>query len=411
MDYVRTVLKIPVPEVVAYSSRAHSTPVGTEFILMRPSSGTELRKLWDSMSEVGANAVINHVLHAESQFAKYHFSQIGSIYYVEDVEPALRKLPLYRDGSCSQEGADRFRIGPSTEWALWRGARAELEVSRGPWPDVKSYIEGVVRIHQGWLSNHAQHPRIQVPPRSPEDLDPKTHKQLLDKLVFSQIQVPLDLCANVLWHKDLHARNIMVNIDSPVSIELIDWQSVSVGPIFQQATFAIFVQYHGDPRIDLYNNAQLPDNFGSLPWHERIYLRHQRQLALRHLYYCSKMENRSLSAQTWAHDTHLRSAIDESSRTWDLGTRPFRKHMSTMATAMGNDTLMDCFIHDDDTQAYQDRVALLYKELGVEGDGWVSTEHYDDIHVLNQEHMRNWDETVAGGPYPITDGAPSWFVT
>jgi hypothetical protein len=82
-----------------------------------------------------------------------------------------------------------------------------------------------------------------------------------------------------------------------------------------------------------------------------------------------------------------------------------------MATAMGNDTLMDRFIDDDDTQAYQDRVALLYKELGVEGDGWVSTEHYDDIHVLNQEHMRNWDETVAGGPYPITDGAPSWFVT
>ncbi|CAE6370136.1 unnamed protein product [Rhizoctonia solani] len=391
MDYVRTILKVPVPEVLAYSARAHSTPVGTEFILMRPSSGNELRKRWDSMSEVDAKAVIDHVLHAETQFANYHFAQIGSIYYVEDVEPALRKLPLYRDGSYFQEGADRFRIGPSTEWALWRGARAELKVDRGPWPDVRSYIEGVVRIHQAWLSNYAQQHRVQVPPRSLEDLDPKTHEQLLDKLASSQVQVPRDLCTNVLWHKDLHARNIMVNNSSPLSIELIDWQSVSVGPIFQQATFAIFAQYHGDSRINLCNNAQLPDDFDSLPWHEKIYLRHQRQLALRHLYYSSRIEYRSLSAQQWAHDTHLRSAIDESSRTWDSGSR---------------------LLHDGDTdwtQAYQDKVTRLYKELGVEGDGWVPTEHYDDVYILNQERMQSWDEVAADGPYPIVDGAPSWF--
>ncbi|KAH7334286.1 hypothetical protein B0J17DRAFT_102003 [Rhizoctonia solani] len=103
MDYARNVLKIPVPEVLAYSSHAHSTPVSTEFILMRPSPGTELRKRWDLMKEADAERVIDQVLHAESQFAKHHFSQIGSIYYLEDVEPALRfESGLRRNGHCGE---------------------------------------------------------------------------------------------------------------------------------------------------------------------------------------------------------------------------------------------------------------------------------------------------------------------
>ncbi|CAE7104456.1 unnamed protein product [Rhizoctonia solani] len=412
MDYARTVLKIPVPEVLAYSARANSTPVGTEFILMRPSPGTELHKRWDLINEADAKSVIDQVLKVESQFARYHFSQIGSIYYVEDVEPALRKLPLYWNGSGSEPGADRFRIGPSTEWALWRGARADIAVNRGPWPDVQSYIEGITRIHQAWLSNHARPYKIQVPPRSPEDLNPGVHALLLDKLVLlsSKVRASPHLCANVLWHRDLHARNLMVNTSSPPLIELIDWQGVSVGPLFQQATFAIFVDYHGDSRIKLLNGAQLPEDFDSLPWHEKIYLKHQHRLALRHLYYNSKIGPNSLDAQQWSRDVHLRSAIDEASRTWDLGLGPFRRHLAGIGIASGAIVPVESSISGADEariQVYQERVARLYQELGLEGDGWVPTERYDDIFSLNNECKEAWDEVAAGGPYPIADGAPS----
>ncbi|EUC55463.1 phosphotransferase enzyme family protein [Rhizoctonia solani AG-3 Rhs1AP] len=415
MDYARNVLKIQAPEVLAYSAHADSTPVGTEFILMRPGSGTELRKRWDLMSEVDAKSVIDQVLNAESQFTKHHFSQIGSIYYKEDVGPSLRKLPLYRDGSGSEPGADRFRIGPSTEWVLWRGARADLEVDRGPWPDVKSYIVAIVRIHQAWLSSCARPYRVQVPPRSAKDLDPQAHKHILDKLVsfFSKVQVPPDLCVNVLWHKDLHARNIMIGNSSPPSIQLIDWQGASVGPLFQQATFAMFAQYHGDSRIELLNGARLPANFDSLPWHERIYLKHQRKLALRHLYYYSGIDPNSQDAQQWSRNVHLRSAIDEAGRTWDLGLQPFRRHLLNLAIVSGAGELADSSLDDYDhtrIQIYQDKVAQLYRELELEGDGWVSKECYDDVYVLNQERQETWDEVVAGGPYPIMNGAPSWFV-
>ncbi|CAE6456483.1 unnamed protein product [Rhizoctonia solani] len=412
MDYARNVLKIQVPEVLAYSAHADSTPVGTEFILMRPGSGTELRKRWDLISEVDAKSVIDQVLNAESQFTKHHFSQIGSIYYKEDVEPSLRKLPLYRDGSGSEPGADKFRIGPSTEWVLWRGARADLEVDRGPWPDVKLYIVAIVRIHQAWLSSCARPHRVQVPPRSAKDLDPQAHKHILDKLVsfFSKVQVPPDLCVNVLWHKDLHARNILIGNSSPPSIQLIDWQSASVGPLFQQATFAMFAQYHGDSRIELLNGVRLPANFDSLPWHERIYLKHQRKIALRHLYYYSGIDPNSQDAQQWSRNVHLRSAIDEAGRTWDLDAGELA------------DSSLDDYDHTR-IQIYQDKVAQLYRELELEGDGWVSKECYDDVYVLNQERQETWDEVVAGGPYPIMNGAPSclhptehyvhprWFIT
>ncbi|CUA67530.1 Altered inheritance of mitochondria protein 9, mitochondrial [Rhizoctonia solani] len=415
MDYARTVLKIPVPEVLAYSARASSTPVGVEFILMRPSPGAELRKHWDSISEEAAKGVIDQVLDTELKFTRHHFSQIGSIYYVDDVEPSLRQRPLYRDGDGSEPGADRFRIGPSTEWVLWRGARAELEVERGPWPDVKSYIEGIVQIHQTWLLSRAQPHRVQVPPRNSEDLDPHVHKHLLDRLIslFSKVEIRPDLCVNVLWHKDLHARNIMVGNLSPPSIQLIDWQGVSVGPLFQQATLAIFAQYHGDSRIQLSNGAQLPGDFDVLPWHEKIYLKHQRQLALRHLYYCSKVEPSSLNALQWSRDVHLRSAIDEAGRTWDLGLQPFRRHLSNLSMVPGAGGLVDSLIDDYDdsrTRAYQEKVAQLYRELELEGDGWVPIERYDDVYALNRERRETWDEVTTGGAYPIANGAPSWFV-
>ncbi|KAG8678939.1 Phosphotransferase enzyme, partial [Ceratobasidium sp. 394] len=253
MDFARTVLGLPVPQVIAWSAHAGSTPVGAEFILMRRCSGVDLRKQWDNMSGENVSSVIDQVLEAERKFGRYRFSQIGSIYYKEDVEPALRERRLYADGFPDDEGSERFRIGPSTEWALWRGGRALLRVDRGPSPDVLSYIKGVVRIHQAWLASCARPYKLDVPPRQPDDLDPNAHWQLLEMLstLCPGLLSPPDLCAHVLWHKDLHSKNILVTESSPPLITLIDWQSVSVGPLFQQATFALFAQYHGDPRIDL----------------------------------------------------------------------------------------------------------------------------------------------------------------
>jgi hypothetical protein len=407
---------------------------------MRRCEGVELRKRWDDISGEDASSVIDQVLDAERKFGRCRFSQIGSIYYKDDVEPALRARRLYADGVPDDVGSERFRIGPSTEWALWRGKRAQLEVDRGPcesnvWlriethifvltgPDVQSYVKGVVRIHQAWLARYVRPYSVNVPPRQPDDLDPDAHHQLLERLIAlcPGILPPHELSVHVLWHKDLHAKNILITSSSPLSITLIDWQSTSVGPLFQQATFALFAQYHGDPRIDLFNNARLPDDFDALSWHEKIYLKHQRKLALRHLYYSENINTISLDAQNWTRMVPLRAAIDEASRTWDLGLGPLQEHVYNLVDVWGAEAPCPVVVggvereqHAEErtrAQAYQERVTRLYRALEVEGDGWVPKERYEDACAMSDEKRLKWDQVEARGAYPIVDGAPSWFVS
>ncbi|KAJ6495797.1 hypothetical protein C8R47DRAFT_372971 [Mycena vitilis] len=47
MDYARTILKLPVPRVISWCSRADKTDVGAEYILMERAPGRELFKLWN----------------------------------------------------------------------------------------------------------------------------------------------------------------------------------------------------------------------------------------------------------------------------------------------------------------------------------------------------------------------------
>ena len=54
----------------------------------------------------------------------------------------------------------------------------------------------------------------------------------------------------MLWHTDLHADNIMVKPeDKPDVVGILDWQGMSVAPLFMQIVFAKFVRYTVDDRI------------------------------------------------------------------------------------------------------------------------------------------------------------------
>jgi hypothetical protein len=134
MDYARTVLGLPVPKVFAWSaSAADRTDVGAEYILMEKVEGVELYKRYKNLRSEGLE-LINQVTAMERAFVARPFSQIGSLYYKEDVEPALQERPLYaEDAEDSDDDASaRFRIGPYVDWDIWRGTRANVEADRGP---------------------------------------------------------------------------------------------------------------------------------------------------------------------------------------------------------------------------------------------------------------------------------------
>lgn len=130
MDYARTVLELPVPKVFGWSASADRTDVGAEYILMEKVEGVELYQRYKNLRSEGFE-VTNQINAMERAFVCRRFSQIGSLYYKEDVEPALQGRPLYAEGAEDDVSA-RFRIGPYVDWDIWRGTRANVEADRGP---------------------------------------------------------------------------------------------------------------------------------------------------------------------------------------------------------------------------------------------------------------------------------------
>jgi hypothetical protein len=68
----------------------------------------------------------------------------------------------------------------------------------------------------------------------------------------------------IIWHTDLHLGNIYVSEEDPTQIvSIIDWQSISVGPLFLQATWPEFLKPNDDYICGVVQ-PQLPNNFDKL---------------------------------------------------------------------------------------------------------------------------------------------------
>jgi hypothetical protein len=70
----------------------------------------------------------------EANFESIRFSQIGSLYFKEDVSEDLRARPLL-SGTADptiQHLAEKYRIGPLADYQWWRGERARMTLDRGP---------------------------------------------------------------------------------------------------------------------------------------------------------------------------------------------------------------------------------------------------------------------------------------
>ena len=134
MDYARTVLGLPVPEVRAWSAHASSSHgVGTEFIIMDKVPGVELSSRWSNLTYDQWQPLVMETVDLTARFCTRKFSQIGSIFYKEDVSKELQKRPLYAEGEEMDEASEKFRIGPLVDWSVWRGDRAKLtKADRGP---------------------------------------------------------------------------------------------------------------------------------------------------------------------------------------------------------------------------------------------------------------------------------------
>jgi aminoglycoside phosphotransferase (APT) family kinase protein len=95
MDFVRSRIGAPVPKVLAWNASLDNE-VGCEYIIMEKCEGTALANVLDTPSDSCQH--VFDIANLMSDLAAIPFSQYGSIYYKEDLDPLLQERPLYVEG-------------------------------------------------------------------------------------------------------------------------------------------------------------------------------------------------------------------------------------------------------------------------------------------------------------------------
>ncbi|KLO09777.1 hypothetical protein SCHPADRAFT_808487, partial [Schizopora paradoxa] len=280
LDFVRNVMDIPAPKVLAWSSRAESTPVGAEFMVLEKVDGVPLPYVLKEIQDAKDKArdiseTLRHMLNIDRKFTRLKFTMHGSLFYKGDVAEYPHTTKLFADESQESDFTRKFAIGPHMSYFLWRDERKQLDVDRGPWSTASEYISGFIRCEQEWLQHFAQPRRPEDPTyRSAENNDPQQHIEALEKCLKAMPHViPQQLAWPAIWHPDLHKGNIFVSKDAPHTLSgLIDWQFAGIGPFFHQMKIPKAFRYYGS-RIELpaegAGGVKLPDDFESLPDDEK----------------------------------------------------------------------------------------------------------------------------------------------
>ncbi|RDX41454.1 hypothetical protein OH76DRAFT_1326148, partial [Lentinus brumalis] len=276
MDFAREVLGVPVPKVLAWCSRAESTSVGAEYIIMEVAQGVELDSAWQSLDIGQRMALVKDMAKIQSKFLSLPFTHHGSLYFKADVEGVPHTTDVFADpADIPDSQRQKYAIGPSVDWELWRGTRKQLDTYRGPWKDCISHITDTIRCQQAWLARFAK-PRLPSDPSflDEEDASPAFHIKVLDQ-VLSCVPATMpspELCVPTMWHSDLNRGNIFIDPSTRVITGLIDWQSTTIGPLYLQANIPRAFVYTGH-NIELpserMGKPRFPENFASLSKDEK----------------------------------------------------------------------------------------------------------------------------------------------
>ncbi|RAH48297.1 phosphotransferase family protein [Aspergillus brunneoviolaceus CBS 621.78] len=265
MDFLRTILGLPVPKVLAWNSAVDSTNrVGAEYIIMEYTPGKNLADVWTDMDLECKVRTMEDIVTTQHKSLSLKFSEYGCLFYRKDAPPGSHPARV-EGGNLShelkQKIAERFSIGPTVDTAFWRKGRGDMDIYRGPWASAVDYIQASALREIAWSQKHAT-------PRSPNDPsfvshsqnDPAEHVSLLQRYLSTTPHlIPQEegILGSFLWHPGLCTPNIFVD-DSGHITSIIDWQSASAGPLFLEGRHPHFLDYKGDLILEL------PEDFKQL---------------------------------------------------------------------------------------------------------------------------------------------------
>ncbi|KAI0781791.1 hypothetical protein C8Q75DRAFT_812214 [Abortiporus biennis] len=437
MEFMRETLGAPVPRVLAWSSNTKTNAIGSEFILMEKVAGTPFGVQWtticsDNIDDFVRNMVVQFAL-LQSRSGVVGFSQIGSLYFKEDVSKELQSRPLFSphlnldENEKLQEASNKYRVGPIAHHQWWRCERAQMELDRGPWPDAASYYRAAVEIEIAFIkSSYATNAEFRRTPFHSIDAHLKLLKDCLK--VIPYIIPPEEYSYPTLWHPDPSDANIMTKANFEIT-GLIDWQHSVIAPYFQHHTEipSAFAYNDGIVEIPSEGYPTLPPNFKELePEVQDVYRVHT-WMAMRQRIFEETMDrgnrNRAEFVSSVPSIVRLWMSLPEVAlRTWSDGLTNIRTLLSDLTTYWPSINDEPCPVqvtseereewmeeHERATR-YCNNCEELRAEVGCQGDGLITSASYEDAMKLVVAAERSWVEEEKGGPFPYKEGAWSFYL-
>ena len=120
INFLRDILKLPVPEVLVYSISLDN-PIGEEYILIERVTGESLSSRWLSLTSDEIKDIIIQIADIERKIFNFHFPTYRSLDHKMDLDGETQILII-----------EDFYIGPVAARQFWHGERSKMEVDRGP---------------------------------------------------------------------------------------------------------------------------------------------------------------------------------------------------------------------------------------------------------------------------------------
>lgn len=121
IDFLRTVLELPVPKILDYSASSEN-PIGAEYIIMERIHGESLGSRWLSLTTQEVKHVMAQIAQMERKIFSYPFPGYEGLYYKRGIDDECQ-VPLQ---------VEEFCVGPVAARQFWHGERLRMELDRGP---------------------------------------------------------------------------------------------------------------------------------------------------------------------------------------------------------------------------------------------------------------------------------------
>jgi hypothetical protein len=117
---------------LSWSSDAASTPVKAEYVIEEKAPGVRLGSVWHEWRRELKLQIIIQVAELENKLTTVRFDKHGCIYFNEDLRSLVGQAEDIHTQDLETGVLERFAIGPLTTNELWRDARKDMKLDRGP---------------------------------------------------------------------------------------------------------------------------------------------------------------------------------------------------------------------------------------------------------------------------------------